>query len=377
MGGEAADSAAPAYAEMLEMAEMNMAVNSKSRSAENHGDSSGDGSGDSSGDTSVGGFFGNAATHDCPNEYITARGNDLLEEECTPSMAPQTPTSSLVNIPSLIKSSTFFRLQWFRNLRDQLPRNCRIEGVKHLGKVHMMNVALGAIFGGGLVFCGLILYAALSGWNILGSPCSSCTSNLERIHNSFRSLFSWFCLFQVKGTCLVDIEKATSEVDVWSRLRELGVITKSDEYGIMDLMLINEFAKPRSNSTLNHSWRQRRRHLESNPSSSPMGPPLPMFKGSKAKLVIAGKMIVEEGQCNIAQFDMGTGYWSLTERIQLSLYNSYSGGEVYMMIANHTLGFGGSGSGDYEHEDDSSLIWPKARCVISECCPLWAFHFLF
>ena len=54
-------------------------------------------------------------------------------------------------------------------------------------------------------------------------------------------------------------------------------------------------------------------------------------------LVIAGKMTVEDGPCNIAQYNLHTNAWSLTERIQLSLYNSYSGGEVYSLLANHTL----------------------------------------
>lgn len=53
-------------------------------------------------------------------------------------------------------------------------------------------------------------------------------------------------------------------------------------------------------------------------------------------LVIAGKMTVEGGPCNIAQYDMKTGEWILSDRIQLSLYNSYSGGEVYSLLANHT-----------------------------------------
>jgi hypothetical protein len=55
-----------------------------------------------------------------------------------------------------------------------------------------------------------------------------------------------------------------------------------------------------------------------------------------AQLVIAGKMTVEDAPCNIAQFNLKTQEWSLTERIQLSLYNSYSGGEVYSLLANHT-----------------------------------------
>jgi hypothetical protein len=54
------------------------------------------------------------------------------------------------------------------------------------------------------------------------------------------------------------------------------------------------------------------------------------------QLVIAGKMIVDDAPCNIAQFNLKNQEWSLTERIQLSLYNSYSGGEVYSLLANHT-----------------------------------------
>lgn len=55
------------------------------------------------------------------------------------------------------------------------------------------------------------------------------------------------------------------------------------------------------------------------------------------QLVIAGKMVVEDGACNIAQLNLKSGEWSLQQRIQLSLYNSYSGGEVYSLLANHTI----------------------------------------
>jgi Protein tyrosine and serine/threonine kinase len=47
-------------------------------------------------------------------------------------------------------------------------------------------------------------------------------------------------------------------------------------------------------------------------------------------------MTVMDAPCNIAQYDLKKNEWSLTERIQLSLYNSYSGGEVYSLLANHT-----------------------------------------
>jgi hypothetical protein len=52
--------------------------------------------------------------------------------------------------------------------------------------------------------------------------------------------------------------------------------------------------------------------------------------------VIAGKMAVVDSPCNIGQYNLKTQKWSLTECIQLSLYNSYSGGEVYSLLANHT-----------------------------------------
>jgi hypothetical protein len=72
-----------------------------------------------------------------------------------------------------------------------------------------------------------------------------------------------------------------------------------------------------------HNHRQRRRLV----SEPPQGP----------TLVIAGKMTVADAPCNIAQMDLNSHEWSLTERIQLSLYNSYSGGEVYSLLANYTL----------------------------------------
>ncbi|KAL3794070.1 hypothetical protein ACHAW5_010997 [Stephanodiscus triporus] len=55
------------------------------------------------------------------------------------------------------------------------------------------------------------------------------------------------------------------------------------------------------------------------------------------QLVIAGQMTVDDEPCNIAQLNLKTGKWSLRQRIQLSLYNSYSGGEVYSLLANHSL----------------------------------------
>jgi hypothetical protein len=55
------------------------------------------------------------------------------------------------------------------------------------------------------------------------------------------------------------------------------------------------------------------------------------------KLVVAGKMTIGDQPCNIAQMSLKNGNWSLKELTQLSLYNSYSGGEVYYILANHSF----------------------------------------
>mmetsp|Transcript_4248 Transcript_4248/g.8129 ORF Transcript_4248/g.8129 Transcript_4248/m.8129 type:complete len:1135 (+) Transcript_4248:233-3637(+) len=65
-----------------------------------------------------------------------------------------------------------------------------------------------------------------------------------------------------------------------------------------------------------------------------------------SKLVIAGKMTVLDTFCNIAEMDISEGGWSVKHRLQLSLYNSYSGGEVYYLLVNHTFeGWEGPASG--------------------------------
>jgi hypothetical protein len=88
------------------------------------------------------------------------------------------------------------------------------------------------------------------------------------------------------------------------------------------------------------SVQSEKRALASSPSSS-IGSSNSFFAGDNddykdTQLVIAGKMAVDDAPCNIAQYNLKKNKWSLTERIQLSLYNSYSGGEVYSLLANHT-----------------------------------------
>ena len=78
----------------------------------------------------------------------------------------------------------------------------------------------------------------------------------------------------------------------------------------------------------NSSYTSRARRLADNSAQT---------RSHDPSLVIAGKMTVMDGPCNIAQYNLKTKEWSLSERIQLSLYNSYSGGEVYSLLANHTV----------------------------------------
>lgn len=107
------------------------------------------------------------------------------------------------------------------------------------------------------------------------------------------------------------------------------------------------FPKPLSNLSASKNMTAVQRHLASTATgsggssggSSPSGTSGSSKTGSfkDTQLVIAGKMSVEDAPCNIAQFNLKTSEWSLTERIQLSLYNSYSGGEVYSLLANHSM----------------------------------------
>ncbi len=79
----------------------------------------------------------------------------------------------------------------------------------------------------------------------------------------------------------------------------------------------------------------------------------PIHSNTPSKLVIAGKMTVGDTFCNIAELDLNQGEWSMKQRIQLSLYNSYSGGEVYYLLVNHTFPQDYFGSGDGEKSSSS------------------------
>ena len=82
------------------------------------------------------------------------------------------------------------------------------------------------------------------------------------------------------------------------------------------------------------------------------------------KLVIAGKLSVKGDLCNIAQLNLGSkpqydnGEWS--ERVQFTLYNSYSGGEVYYLLSNHSYHSflsGETGDNDLKNQELGPKPW--------------------
>lgn len=106
-------------------------------------------------------------------------------------------------------------------------------------------------------------------------------------------------------------------------------------------------------------------YANSDPSSSssdtnlsPSDSAVPNTPPKDPQLVVAGKLTVADGPCNVAQMNLKTGEWSLQQRIQLSLYNSYSGGEVYSLLANHTFTTN-SNAKEFRAEETSS----KGRSV--------------
>jgi hypothetical protein len=111
--------------------------------------------------------------------------------------------------------------------------------------------------------------------------------------------------------------------------RSIGLRGEAPPTGL--LSYLNLFYPTTKNSNLeassSSSPKQQRNLAETKKQSGSLRDP---------QLVIAGKMFVEDAPCNIAQFNLKSNAWSLTERVELSLYNSYSGGVVYSLLANHT-----------------------------------------
>lgn len=157
------------------------------------------------------------------------------------------------------------------------------------------------------------------------------------------SLSAYFVVkhLQLPSACLKG--GCDGPANAWLSLRKTWPRNLSDGTHILKYLDLFGFSRPPSDSDNTTIPNRENRNLLGSISSSndPSRDP---------QLVIAGKMTIDDGTANIGQYNLKTKEWSLTERIQLSLYNSYSGGEVYSLLANHTF----LTSGDSESSDDDS-----------------------
>lgn len=297
-------------------------------------------------------------------------------DDCPPSaVALHTPTSSASSLASLADSAVASAGKLIRTRRGRSRHRRRRKDRRECAA----DALFGAFAGGAVALCGVILLcgerlewpsyrscqrcASKNRWDGSAGKGGGYSGARFGSPDSISNMFDWN---KVESPPADD-----GRVGVWRRLKETGALSRRDGNVIADLLLDSNVERVVSNETQRmqererqKQWQRYRRNLQTQSMGPPppSGPPLPALKGSKAKLVIAGKMMVEEGQCNVAQLDLGAGEWSLTERIQLSLYNSYSGGEVYMMLANNTsppVVKDENDSGDSIDEED--LIWPRPR----------------
>eukprot|EP00978_Attheya_sp_CCMP212_P004245 scaffold9329_cov51-Attheya_sp.AAC.4 len=139
---------------------------------------------------------------------------------------------------------------------------------------------------------------------------------------------SWIARYK-GGSALLSVTQPLVVASEWSRSKWRKVVTTND---------------------ILHPPQQDRALDDTSSSSSSTSNNDSVDDPSAPKLVVAGKMMVKGGQCNIAQLNLNTNEWSTEERIQLSLYNSYSGGEVYELLANHTV---------VDSEDDDNQFFQK------------------
>mmetsp|Transcript_28467 Transcript_28467/g.66806 ORF Transcript_28467/g.66806 Transcript_28467/m.66806 type:complete len:1136 (-) Transcript_28467:28-3435(-) len=126
------------------------------------------------------------------------------------------------------------------------------------------------------------------------------------------------------------------------RHREPKIVKRPNDWEKMLLLsperrrLFGSRAGPSSSSSLSSATSPSSSSSTSSTSSASSSSSSSKRKTNDPQLVVAGKMSVDDALCNIAQYNLRTKEWSLSERIQLSLYNSYSGGQVYSLLANHT-----------------------------------------
>jgi hypothetical protein len=184
-------------------------------------------------------------------------------------------------------------------LPEESPLKSR-ERRKSLFRMLLPRVVIGGLVGS--------ILAALSLYILHGSSPST-----------LRYLSEWICPPSSEGSCDDWLPSTFSIPSLHSFVSPLGTssfVSKNE----------NATSTSSAGTTAEATNEQRRLATESSSTS----------RVRDSSLVIAGKLTVEEQPCNIAQFNLKASEWSLTERIQLSLYNSYSGGEVYSLLANHT-----------------------------------------
>mmetsp|Transcript_5366 Transcript_5366/g.10361 ORF Transcript_5366/g.10361 Transcript_5366/m.10361 type:complete len:1057 (-) Transcript_5366:108-3278(-) len=224
--------------------------------------------------------------------------------------------SSDTNIPHLPSSTSTNRYTGLENARGAfMEQRKRKEERSRLRRIFLSRVTrLG--FAGGFVGGCFVLFLLSFPLHDLSSSCPGDTA----------------------GSC-------ETPSDSWHPLRKTTSMAMNGIRAYLDLFI--PFSSSQIERNITSSTRQRRLSDDKQKTHGPT-------------LVIAGKMSVEDAPCNIAQYDFNEKEWSLTERIQLSLYNSYSGGEVYMLLANHTL----SGDGtDSDEDGQKRLINPRQHSV--------------
>lgn len=192
----------------------------------------------------------------------------------------------------------------------------------------LVGAALGALVGLGVAFVFILVTRLL--------PHDDATGSILKMSKLGSSMFTNLC--PSLNSC-ADTEEICQWIPWHSAVR--GSISKIGETAYLDLFAPKIF-KEGEEETPEYTTDPRKekeqskttnnRVLADSSSSSQKG----NSKRNGPRLVIAGQMSVEEGPCNIAQLNLDTNIWSLSDRIQLSLYNSYSGGEVYHLLANHT-----------------------------------------
>jgi serine/threonine protein kinase len=231
-------------------------------------------------------------------------------------------------IPSLMGTwrSCFTMTNFLGSPMYQRKRIRRLPQPQHQHRpilVLLRSMAVGALLGGLVTLC------FLSIWNLTNPR------NFQHFSNRMEFIFPITVLPHHQ-----QVEKRwCSFCQKNNQVRKIHDPTRQDTTsGIMSyLNLFQSRARHSSSNRTATEQGRRKRSLATSTSSSVRSSISPFNDDYKdTQLVIAGKMTVEDAPCNIAQYNLKKDKWSLMERIQLSLYNSYSGGEVYSLLANHT-----------------------------------------